>query len=146
MTSNIPATLNALFTIAQTANPGVQVVFGPPLNNSNADYICIGFNDGDPAVQATQTVGDLAEFEDIESFTVFGRAVSWRGTPDLMGECVTSAFGMADAFETAVRADPTLGGTVMQVAWASANVDMPQTEKGPVCAVLFTVTVAAWRT
>ena len=146
MSSTVPAVLADLYSKAQTANPNAQVIYGSPLNNMQPDYICIGHSEQAGSVVITQDTDDMANKQDAEAYEVYGQAVSWRGSAEESQDTITAAFAMADALEAAVRADRTLSGNAVFAHWIGGPVEILQTNKGPVTAIHFTVSVDAQRT
>lgn len=143
MSSNVPGVIEWLYeqatNVAAGIDPAVEVFKGGEPPNLPADYICVAFHDQNAGVVAQQATADMAGDMDAEVFDVYGRAVSWRGDPAEMDDCITRAFALADGLEAAVRADPELGGLVYLSVWNGGDVDLPQTDKGPVAAVLFSI-------
>jgi hypothetical protein len=147
MSSTVPAVLTALFTMAQNAaDTDVQVILGEPLVQFlPPKYLCLGWHAQHPGVITTQSREDLAGDEDFEVFDVYGQATSWRGDAAELPDAIPEAFAIADPFELAIRNDPTLGDLVQSAEWLGGDVELPQTTKGPVAAVLFAIHIEAWR-
>lgn len=146
MSSTVPAALADLYAKAQAANPNAQVIYGSPLNNMAADYICIGHSDQAGSGQITQDIDSIDGSQMSEVYEIYGRAVSWRGSADEAQETFTQAFAMADALGAKVEADRQLSGSVVLANWIGGPFEILQTHKGPVTAVHFTISVQAERT
>ncbi|GGV34200.1 hypothetical protein GCM10010182_67600 [Actinomadura cremea] len=144
MISTVPAVLDALVARWTEALPEVQVADGQPVVTEN-DLIAVGLHDvpGEPAVNSTRTIEQLAAQPDRESYDVsciassFTGAVEFKPIRDRVYELVNAAAG-------ALAADQTLGGLVMVARLTSDDLIQEQTEQGAVATVRFTVHVEAF--
>jgi hypothetical protein len=111
-TSRIPATIDALVAIFVGALPDVQILDGPPDVNLEADFVAVGWSPyADTAVDAQQQFVSLGARQREEDFTVICYADSYSGDTDTSGRRAR-VFQLVGAVETALRADPTLGGVI----------------------------------
>lgn len=109
----IPAAIDALF-VQLAATPelrGVQIIDGPPIEDIQQDVIAIGLSPDSADIMAQATLADLANDQDSEVFEILGLTRSWSGSGDLRPRRV-KAFALLDGVQTALKADPTLGGVV----------------------------------
>lgn len=98
----------------------VAVYNGQPVTSeSPGDFVTVGFVPGEDfagSFEPTEELGDLRG----ETGTLRSELVSWNGDSDLPA-AEARAFALFDAWESAVRADHTLGGLVSD---ASLTVDV----------------------
>lgn len=152
-TSRIPAALDALVAVTQTAlGPGVAVLDGPPIDweplqlpaqtgaaGDELRYLFIGASPSGSAVEGEQDFNAAGNVSRDESFRVscVAYAVGGSGTKARRDE----AFAILAAVETALRTDPTLAGAVLwALVSAVSAVDQRQRNgEWSDCSVTFTV-------
>lgn len=136
--------LTALWTAALT---DIEVRDGPQVNSDAAnEWLFVG-SDGDaPAdgMQAASATQDWMAFNRIklESGEVTSAFVAVSGDTDTVA-IRARVFTLLSSAETAVRADPTLGGLVMQAGVSAHQYYPTQTTAGAKARLVFTVTYLA---
>lgn len=146
MSSTVPAVLAALQSVVGAALPGVQVIYGPPLSNLEADYVALAWaGGGNPAVAVAGDHADLRGESDTESVDVASQIVSWRGSAEEFPTAVARAYELFDLIFAAISGDPELGVPGATATVADHSFEPVQSDQGPVAVLTFTVHVDAWR-
>ncbi|WP_029289131.1 hypothetical protein [Cellulomonas sp. HZM] len=121
----MPAAIDALIAMLRdVAPPDVTVWDGLwPTDAAPKRYLMVGVSDPSDnelidAATATQPWGSLGHRQRKEAFTLHCVAVAWDGGSDLAA-CRTAAAGVLDIAIDTVTSDPTLRGSVLQVASVS---------------------------
>jgi hypothetical protein len=136
--------LTALWTSALT---GIQVVDGPQANSDAAnDWLFVGANGDLPDEVAESAVVDqswMAFAKVMQETAEITCAIVCRAGEPSISAVRARAYSILAAAETALRADPLLGGVVMQ-SYVSAHQLIPVvTTSGAKARVVFTVTYQA---
>lgn len=147
--STVPAAIDGLLALlaSQSALAApVEIIDGQPTTSTPVDYVAVGIADGDsPSVDGSQDWSQIGMQRRKEDYTIRCEASSWSGGGSTK-ERRDRAFALFAACEAAVRADPTLGASVIQAAVGDTfSVIQAQTTQGPVCTVNFTVHVQITR-
>ncbi len=144
MASTIPAVLDALLVSWTVALPGVQVVDGQPLA-PEPDVVCVAFTGlpGEPSVEATLDLEQLATSPDRERYDVVCVASALRGDTDPQA-VRARAFALVETVRADVQRDPTLGGLVMSARLAVLSLTAQQTQAGAEVVVQFRVRIDAF--
>lgn len=117
----LPAAIDSLLAILRAASTDVPVYDGlEPTDAPDRRYILVGAADPTSdelfdAASTSQPWGALGHMQRRETFTLHCIAVAWSGDNDLSA-CRLAATGVLELATSAVVADPTLGGTVLQTA------------------------------
>lgn len=134
----------ALVAAAQTAVAGldwtVDVYDGPPYQYTEPDYIIVDGFDFDERRPAT--FGGPRKFQIEEVYVLQGQIVTNRGS-NVPVEARTAALTIFEALETAVRADPTLGGAVTASWLGKASGRVGGTANGVRAEIIFELTCNA---
>lgn len=142
VTSKIPATVDALITLARANLTGVEVFDGPPTGTTgleNLKRLFVGDSgEGGPAVDGEYQVLTFGG-ERREVFTVSCVAESLRGDAD-MKAARDEAFTIHGDLDGLLRVDPTVGGAVFVARIVGREtVRAMQPSDGALCAVTFQV-------
>lgn len=147
MSSKVDAVCLALTALWQTAVTGAQVVDGPQANSdASNDWLFVGA-DGDAPDESNEAAAvDQSWMAFAKTMQETGEVtcavVSRAGDTDIP-TVRARAYAILAAAETALRADPLLGGVVMQ-SYVSAHQYIPViTQGGCKARVVFTVTYQA---
>lgn len=147
MTTKVDAVCLALTALWQSALTNVQVADGPQANSDAAnDWLFVGADgdapdEGNEAAAVDQSWMAFAKTMQ-ETAEITCAVVSRSGDTDIPA-LRARAYTILASAETALRADPLLGGLVMQ-SYISAHQYMPaQTTQGAKARVVFTVTYQA---
>jgi hypothetical protein len=136
-------TLTALNTVLKAALSPTPVLDGPGLSESSmAVYVVVGHDDDPDANEAAAYRADFDSMESvarIELGSVNCYIVAQSGGADMATVRVT-ARDTAAAVDTALRADPTLGGVVGRADYGASGVVKQESNTDGI-AVLLTFTV-----
>lgn len=150
--STIPAVLDALVALAETAWPDVQVLDGGPTTQINADVIAIGYSGSttEPDVRSTMTREQLDMQPDLERYDVMCMVSAWRGDaydadgkPDARTTRLR-AFELLTGLRAQLASDSRLGGAVMMAHLTTLDMIADQTADGPVATIRFAVHIDAF--
>lgn len=143
--STVPAVLDALVSIAQSAVPGGQVFDGPPTEEMKGDLIMIGFAWplGTPAVTASRAQRQYAPDPDTESYDVASLFCAWPGGETNLQTARDRVFAMIDAFAAGLATSEVLTGLVMDARVSAGTYIPEQTTNGASATVLVTVHIEA---
>lgn len=142
-TSRIPAVRAALVSIFTAQMPTAAISDGKWVTNPDGDYLTVGWtpeNDRPTGHQDWAALGNKARNETID-IPCYADSLSGSTDPAARRAAAFALFGTA---ETAIRADPTLGGVIPNPGWAwiSDYIDYEeQTEAGVEAGVIFHVSV-----
>ncbi len=148
MLTTVPGVIDALLA-ALHGHPdlaGVTVMDGPPVRTLDyEDVIIVGFRGmpGEPGVTADRAEADLGGRTDRETYILWSMLSTTSGDTDL-GPLRARAVALLGAFGAAVRADPTLGGTVARARIGETTLEQVQTQAGAEVNVEVGVAVDAW--
>lgn len=141
--STVPAVLDALVALTARVAPGVQVIDSQPLEVEQ-DFIAIGFDeDGADAVEVVQTTGQLKGPRDREQYNVACLISAWSGDTDPK-PVRDRAFELAGLLNGGLKADPRLGGLVMNVRLSLTALSQTQDEKGATATLRVSLRVDAF--
>jgi hypothetical protein len=134
--------VNALNTTLRAALT-VPVLDGPGLSESSMPvYVVVGHDDDPDSNEAAAYLQDFTSMESesrIERGQVSCLIVAWYGSSD-MAVLRTTAQATATAVDTALRADPTLGGVVGRAEYGTSGVLRQESnEDGLAVRLTFTV-------
>lgn len=148
--TTVPQVLLALVAKAQAVLPGVTVYDGPPdVDNLPGEFCCIGFSRDEDEASVDGGATDDGNNTASESYAVHCILSVATGDTETGGAAarrarVAELFGL---FATALRADPSLGGTLTAGATATLGswswIYGPSTD-GTYAEVEFDVNVAAY--
>lgn len=149
MSTKTDAVLLALVALWQAAPAleGVEVVDGPQANSEALnEWLFVG-SDGAAPTEGTQVASANQEWQAFarmkqETAEITCAFVVRSGDKDTVTVRVR-AYALLGAAETAVRADPTLAGLVMQAGISAHQYFPAMTQAGPIARVVFTVTYLA---
>ena len=141
-TSSVPAAWAALHALADTA-ADTTVHYGPPMNEDDQQYVCIGFdpNGGEP-VRTTEEWAALGNLSKEESYGISCFIRSASGDVDLSTR-VTEVYGLLDSIADALTADHSLGGSCRVAHLSEVGCDTRQDNAGSAAHLTFTVSVQA---
>ena len=144
-TSRIPAVVDALVTILTAALPDVDVYDGRWVTApaSTRSYLTVGWTPEEEGPSGEQSWAGLGAKARDERIAVPCYADAYSGSTDT-AERRNAAFELLTAAEDALRADPTLGGAVLQPGWAEVgnySVRQEQTDAGLEVGVTFVINV-----
>lgn len=143
--STVPTVMQALVATVEAALPDVQVINGQPLNNLEQDFVAVGWNFEQPAINIALTAGDYPSLRGRrERYDVACMVVSWRGNADAAQVVLQRCADLYAAIQDALVAAPNLSG-VAAITVNGGGYTPAQTDKGPIGTLHFTVTVDAWR-
>jgi hypothetical protein len=149
--TTVPLVLNALVSLAEAALPGVQVYDGPnDEDNLPAEYIAIGYSRDEEDSSVDGGASDDGNRTASEGYSV--HCIISTASGDTGGTAVRDRRARTAAlfgqFVSAVRADPTLGGTLVAGARADigdfAWIYGPSAAGGTYAEVEFDVNVVAY--
>jgi hypothetical protein len=120
-TSKVPAAFRAVYAALVANLPvGTLVIPGPGvLDSSTQKYVIVGTDDADTksyahAVTGSQSWAQLGGMIRDETFTIHCTAVAWNGDADALA-AMDSVYALMGGIETALVADPSLGGVLLYV-------------------------------
>jgi hypothetical protein len=150
--STIPAALDALVALAQSAWPDVQVLDGGPTVQIEDDVICIGYSGSteDPDVRSTLAREQLDMQPDLERYDVMCMVSAWRGDAHDADDqpaarsTRTRAFELLAGLRAGLAEDSRLGGAVMMARMSTLDMIADQTPAGPVCTIRCVVHIDAF--
>lgn len=147
MASSIDAVILKLTAVWTAALTGVNVVDGPQVNSdSTDDWLFVGFNGDTPDEYNEGAIGQqsLMAFAKVkgDDGQVTCAVVSRSGDTDITSTRAR-ANGFLSAAESALRADMSLGGLVMQAYVTDYRYSPVQTQQGAKVRLVFTVTYQA---
>jgi hypothetical protein len=139
-TSTVPAVwtgLHALFTAALD----VPVHYGPPMTETG-DFLCVGYDDGGPAVTADNEWAALGQQRQEERWSL--TCLIWCASGDTdMTSRVTAAYALLSTCSEALAADYTVGNLCRIAHVADHSLTPEQDASGSSVRLSFTVNVAA---
>lgn len=139
-TSTVPAVWAALFTRIDGAT-STTTHYGPPMTEFG-DFICVGYADDGPAVDASSEWAALGQQKHEERYGLACLIRTASGDVDLSTR-VTAAYALLATITTAIASEYTLGGTC-RIAHVADHTLVPLQDNGGSEAILrFTVAVAA---
>ncbi|WP_433415034.1 hypothetical protein ACQP1V_36265 [Microtetraspora malaysiensis] len=143
--STIPNVLDDLLQRTRLALPGVQVLDGQPVTDTEPDVVAIGFtgSPGEAAVDATEDRAQLTTSPDRERYGITCLASSWRGDTDARA-VRDRVFELLAALRGELQRDPTLGGLVLSARMAVVAFAQEQTTAGPVATAQFEIRIDAF--
>jgi hypothetical protein len=139
---------NIISQLGASANlSGVRIFDGIEVDASYpGDFIAIGHDgtdDGDVnAVSMTQTYDQIGAKKMFEDGSIDCFLASWNGTTNL-SERRSRAFALMSAVDTAIRLDPSLGGSCLFSGIAQNTTSYRQTTAGVAVVISFTITYKA---
>lgn len=143
-TSRIPAIVEAVVTVVTTAvGSSAQVFDGAWSTVPDGDYVAVGWTPDDQFASSAQTWAAQGNRSRDEAITVPCYIDSYSGDTDVAARR-TVAFNLLGLIETAVRADPTLGGAVprsLPAEITEIRERHEQTDKGLAFGVTFLIHV-----
>lgn len=150
-TSAVFAVIDALVTTMTAALPTVTVYDGVGLSDDPGNFLMIGVDDPDAddysdSAESSQKWAGIGNRARDEEGTVTCCALAWNGDSDQRAARL-AVKAITDAVETALRADPTLGGAIPAPGWAQFgsrfNLSQIQSDSGAVALAFFQVAYQA---
>lgn len=148
MTSQTPAAIDRLVAVFRAALPGAQVADGPLVRPARTAWAVVGGDgpvgeeeDAARAVQSWTGIGARRRDETIDVVCAVGTAT---GDPETgMTARRAAAYRMLGAVETALRADPGLGGLTTGGAAAVTETALKYvtSPRGIAAAIIFTINI-----
>ena len=129
-TSTIPAAIDALIAALDAADSGFQILDGPAVGVALAlEHILVGGSMDEDTASGEQTRAELGSLSRSDRFDILVQCGAYSGGGTQKAVRDRAYAGMAVA-ETVVRADPTLGGAVLdsQVAGQDSLDQRPPTD------------------
>jgi hypothetical protein len=144
--STVPAVLDAIVAAVRQALPGVEVVDGQPVKQTEDDVICVGFTGqpGEAAVENTLTREQMATDPDRESYNITCVASSWAGEQPDPVVVRNRAYELVDGVVGALASDTALREIVMRAMLSTQAFAQEQTTAGAVATVQFVIHVDAY--
>lgn len=149
MNSRVPAAIRAIHDALVAQLPaGTLVLVGPGNTSSTANVVLVGVNDPDEngyatAVTGTQSWAQLGGKRRDETFAVHCSAVAWNGDSDTLA-AMDAVYALLAACESAIVADPTLGGAILYAPGIEAtHLKFITDQNGAAAQILFEVTCRA---
>jgi hypothetical protein len=141
-TSAVPGFIDQLVTVLGVALSGVTFIDGPFVTVPDGDYVCVGWSPyNTTAADATQVWSGIGEWGRDENFTLTCYLDSYSGASDAPNARRDASYALLADVETALRADPTMGGTVLSAQLAGHTLHMEQTDAGIAVGITFTLRV-----
>lgn len=136
----VPDTIDALYAVlkAATGLRNVQILDGPQAVWPNKEFIVVGLSPEDPTVSATRQPAGLSMGSTTETVDITCMARSWTGDTAIK-PCRDRAYEMVAAAQTAVDADPSLGGACSHAEVTGSVYAPSQGTRGVVVDVVFVV-------
>lgn len=138
--SVVPSFIAQLIAAFRAALPAVTVVDGPFLQVPNGDYLCVGWSPYNPdAASSAQQWSGVGTWGRNENFSVTCYLDSYSGDQDDPQGRRNGAYALLATVESALRADPTVGETVLSAQLASHTLHIEQSDAGVAVGISFTV-------
>lgn len=144
--SQVPAAIRAIQAALVAGLPaGTLVIVGPGNTSDTSNVVFVGVGDPDETSYATAATGSqkwaqLGGGRRDETFQVHCSAVAWNGDSDTLA-AMDAAYALQAACETAIVADPTLGGALLYAPGIeSTQLKFATDANGAAAQVLFDVT------
>jgi hypothetical protein len=144
--STVPAVLDELVRLVRLALPGVEVIDGQPVRDTENDMVMVGFT-GIPyeaAVESTLTREQMSATPDREQYDVTSLASSWPGGDVDPKPARDRAYVLVDAVASELARDQTLGGRVMSARVSTQGLAQGQSDRGAAATVRFVIHVDAF--
>lgn len=149
--TTVPAVLTALVNLGQASLPGVTVYDGAPnVDNEPPQFLCVGFSRDEDESSVDGATTDEGNYTSSESYAVHCilSVATGDAHPAAVAEVRTSCAALWSTFAAALRADPTLAGTLTGGGKATVGsfswIYGPSLQGGTYAEVEFDVNVAAW--
>lgn len=145
MASVVDLAVTALISIltADTGLAGVNVYDGPPMAAESLDWVAVGYQPGSTeAVTAQYDWAQIGQQRHEEHITILCSLATSTGD-EPMGARRSRAVALRDIVAAALRANPTLNGSVRIAHMDSANLVQEQTPQGALAGYAFTVSAVA---
>lgn len=140
--TGVPTAIDALVDTLTRELTGARVFDGPATGSVTGDAVWVGITPTDPSLDTFDQTAGLGRSQVTFDITCLAR--SWSGSANVRTQR-TRAYALVGRVKALLRADPTLGGAVMNARLAGSLYTPYLTEQGQlVVDVIFRVAVTTY--